>query len=453
MPDARRWTALAVMLCGTLLANLDVFIVVVAVPSFSRDLGAGAGQQQMVLAGYQLVYALGLITGGRLGDRYGIFRVFAAGMAVFVLASVGCALAPTAAALVTARLVQGAGTALLVPQVYSAARTLFGEREQRAAFAATGVVMGLGAVSGQLLGGWLIGADLFGLGWRSVFWVNVPIGLAALCALPFVAVRGGRRRMGLDGAGLLLGAVALAAFSVPPAFGRDLGWPWWIWVCLVLSVPAGAAFARHERRAQRRDRAPLLPPALLTGRFPTGLLLIALFNSGLNAFFLVLGLHLQQGLGWAPMEAGSAMLPLAGLFAVLSLLVPRLRKVSSRHLLVRGGATAAFGYAAAAGSALSQHPGWLLCSLAVIGAGQGLFITPALTATLRTAPERFAGSASGVVSTVQQTAAAVGVCLLGLIYYGLTDSGTASAPAFALTSIAIAALSACAAALALRLPG
>ncbi|MBO0804406.1 MAG: MFS transporter, partial [Nocardiopsaceae bacterium] len=188
----RRWAGFAVALSGTFLANVTVFIVVVALPSIGSQLGASGAQQQLILAGYELVYAIGVVPGGRLGDAFGQFRVFGAGMGLFIVASAGCALAPSATLLVGARLVQAAGTALIVPQVYSLARTLFGSRERARAFALAGVVMGAGAIAGQALGGLLISVDPFGMGWRVIFWLNLPVGAAALALLPAVAVRARR---------------------------------------------------------------------------------------------------------------------------------------------------------------------------------------------------------------------------------------------------------------------
>ncbi|KUL38892.1 hypothetical protein ADL22_16720 [Streptomyces sp. NRRL F-4489] len=448
----RRRAALAVLLAGTFLANLDVFIVVVAIPALQRGLHTTTGEEQLVLAGYQLVYGLGLIAGGRLGDAFGCFRVFGAGMALFTAASLACGLAPSAPVLVVSRLAQGAGTALLVPQVYLAAQTLFpDEAERRTAFAATGAVMGIGAVSGQLLGGWLLAADVAGLGWRTVFLVNVPVGGAALALLPWAAggapVRvyasrapGTAVRAGLDPLGTVLAAGALGLFTVPLVIGQAHGYPLRTLLCLAGSFVPAAGFLRYERALRARGGAPLLPPELLRlSGFRRGLALVALLNCGLNAFVLILGLLLQQGLGWGPLATGAGILPSAGTFALASLLAPRLlRRIPDRVLLCLAAALASAGYAGCVLSAAYGSVPWLLAALGAAGAGLGLFVTPVLAVTLRTVPQADSGAASGVVSTVQQLGAALGVCGFGAVFFARVQAGDPPTRAFAATTAVIA---------------
>lgn len=446
----RRWTSLAVLLCGTFLANLDIFAVVVAIPSLRRDLGAGPGAVQLVLAGYQLAYALGLVGGGRLGDHFGPFRVFGWGAAVFALASAGCGLAPTAAVLVLSRVVQGAGTALMVPQVFRAARTLFSGRARGRAFAAIGAVMGLGAVCGQLLGGALIGADPLGLGWRAVFLVNLPIAAVALGLLGWSAAglppqRGEPVRVDLGGALLAAGAVGLLVG--PMVLGREHGFPWWLG--LPAAAPVAVWFARHELAVWRGGGAPLVPPPLLrVPGFGRGLALVGLVNCGLNAFVLVLGLVLQDGLGWGPWATGLGMLPPAAAFAAASLVAPRLGEARALGLAA---ALAGAGYAGCALSAVRGGVPWLLAMLAVAGAGLGLLVTPAIAVALRAVPESWAGAASGVVSTVQQLGAVLGVCVFGLLFFSVA-AGSGQLVAFAVTSLAIAAAALAGGVLAVRAP-
>lgn len=437
----RRWTTLAVLLSATFLANLDIFAVVVAMPSLRRELGAGAGALQLVLACYQLTYALGLVAGGRLGDSSGPFRVFGAGMVLFTLASACCGIAPTTEALVVARALQGAGTALMVPQVFRVARTLFAGRARSRAFAAVGAAMGLGAVSGQLLGGALIAADPFGLGWRAVFLVNLPIGVVALVALRWSAAGAdgrGPARVRADSPGALLAAAALGLFVVPLVLGREQGYPWWVPAALIASAPIAVAFFRHESAVQRRGGDPLVPPPLLrTPGFRRGLALVGLVNCGLGSFVLTLGLLLQDGLGWSPIATGLGMLPPAGAFACASLFAPRLGDSGG---LRPAALLSTAGYAGCALSALLGGTGWLLVALAVTGAGLGLFVTPALSLALRGVPERWSGAASGVVATVQQLGAALGVCVFGLLFFSLAGNGPAGYPsAFAITSLVTAA--------------
>ncbi|NLU71010.1 MFS transporter [Streptomyces sp. HNM0574] len=442
----RRWLILLVLLSGVFLANLDVFIVVVAMPEIRRSLGAGEAQQQLVLAGYQLVYGLGLIAGGRLGDSAGTLRTFRTGMTLFTLASAACALAPSAGLLVAARLLQGAGTALLVPQVYRSAQTLFTGTARRRALALTGGVMGLGAVCGQLFGGWLLTADPAGLGWRAVFLVNVPVGAAALAVLPWITRRGhnsraphapSRVRLDLPGTGLA--ALALGLLTGPLLVGGPDGPGPWALPLLAASVPAALWFLRYERAAEALGDDPLLPPRLLRcPGFGRGLAVVALVNCGLNAFVLVLGLLLQQGLGWPPLETGAGMLPAAGAFALASLATPRLRRVPQARALSGAAALAAAGYLGCAASVLTYGTGALLLALGVAGAGLGLLVGPVLAATLHHVPEDISGAASGVVATVQQIGAALGVCALGALFFALRHAGTGFPAAFAVTTAVIA---------------
>lgn len=415
----RGWAGFAVVLSGTFLANVTVFIVVVALPSIGAQLGASGAQQQLILAGYELVYALGVIPGGRLGDSYGQFRVFGAGMAVFTLASAGCALAPTATLLVIGRLAQATGTALLVPQVYSLARTLFGGRDRARAFALAGVVMGAGAIAGQVIGGLLVTEDPFGIGWPVIFWMNLPVGGAALAVLPFAAVRTRRMpaRGGLDLPGTAGAALTLFAIVLPLTMGHDWGWPWWTAPTLLASVPLAAVFTRRQRRLESSGLAPLVPPSLL--RQPGvgwGLAMTALFGSGITAFFWLLALDLQTGRGLDAAGSGLMMLPLALLFAAASLTAPRLFPSRPERVVVIGTVVTAFGYLAMA--FFAEPPlAALAVALAVIGAGQGLAITPMLSVTLRAVPGSQAGAGAGLVVTAQQVGAALGVCLFGLVFY------------------------------------
>src|SRR5947209_1037977 len=181
-PPGRSWPTLAVLMTGTFMFVLDFFIVNVALPSIQRDLRAGEGAIEWIVAGYAISTAVLLVTGGRLGDQFGRRRVFAIGMTVFVITSAACALAPDPAVLVTARILQGVGAALMAPNILSILGVVYSGPARVRAISVYGMVMGLAAVSGQLVGGVLIRADLGGLGWRTVFWINMPLGVAALCA-------------------------------------------------------------------------------------------------------------------------------------------------------------------------------------------------------------------------------------------------------------------------------
>nr|WP_241833238.1 MFS transporter [Streptomyces caatingaensis] len=278
-------------------------------------------------------------------------------------------------------------------------------------------MIGAAGVAGQLLGGLLVPADLFGMSWRPVFWVNVPVGLA-VCVLAAVLVPESRApgagRLDLAGAAVL--TVALSLLVVPLVAGRERGWPLWTWLCLASAAGAFACFAAVERRA----RSPLVRPGLLRERpFAVGVVLVVLVYSGINSSFLVLSLTVQDGLGVGTLGAGLVYLPFAAAFFGASVVAGR---SSGRRPLAYGAVVCALGHAVdavvalLAGGALS--PWHLLPGLALTGAGTGLLVTPLIGAVLARVAPAEAGTASGVLSTGQQVGGAVGVAVVGVLYYG-----------------------------------
>ncbi|HET9970125.1 MAG TPA: MFS transporter, partial [Streptosporangiaceae bacterium] len=242
---------LAVLLTGPFMAQADATIVNVAVPSVHAGLGASGAVLQLVVGGYLIAVAMLLITGARLGQAYGYRRAFVAGVSVFTLASLACGLAPDPAVLVVARILQGAGAGVMFPQTMTGIQLHFTGQDRVRAIGRYALALSSGAVSGQILGGVLVSADVAGLGWRAVFLVNVPVGVAAVAAaLRFLPADGGREaRLDLAGAGLL--AVAALLLIVPLTLGSSAGWPPWAWACLAASLPATAAFAAAENRVAR----------------------------------------------------------------------------------------------------------------------------------------------------------------------------------------------------------
>ncbi|SHF65786.1 MFS transporter [Streptoalloteichus hindustanus] len=416
------WT-LVVVLAGTFMAIMDSFVVNVAVPSIREDLRASFAQVELSISGYVLVYGLLLVTGGRLGDLFGARRLFLAGTAVFTLASLAAGLAPDPVSLVVFRVAQAVGAALFYPQVLAVLQTAFTGAARARAYAAFGATIGLASVAGQVLGGLLIHLDLFGLGWRTVFLVNVPVGLLTLLGArrtlsPTRATTAGR---GLDvtGVGLLSGALLL--LSVPLVVGQQAGWPTWTWISLAASVPTLVAFLVWERRLAARGGSPLVDPALFRSRVFAGGNAIALtFFAGNAGLFFVLTLQLQNGMGYSPLAAGLTFAPLAVTFSVASLLAPRLQARLGRHTLTLGYAVNALGTLALLGTAWAAGDGltgWLLMpALAVIGLGEGLGVSPLISTALSGVPARVAGAAAGVVETAGQVGMSLGVTVLGLVF-------------------------------------
>src|SRR5579863_6207049 len=309
----------------TSVSTLNIWAVNVAAPSLQRDLHVSDAALQLIVGGYAFMYASGMVTGGWLGDLFGYRRMFMIGVIAFAAASLLCGLAQSPGELVTARLVQGLTGAVMVPQVLALITATFPVQERSRALAWFGVTMGAGFVSGQILGGGLIEANIFGLGWRSIFLVNVPVGALALVAAARVVPHAwAQHRPRLDPLGAVGVSASIALALVPLTLGRDQGWPPWTWASLAAALPVLGLTLLWERRLARRDGAPLLDLPLFRDRtFSAGLVV----NFGLVLFFgsfmFVLTLLLQVGLGQPPLRAGIEALPLAAAFTVMSILSPR----------------------------------------------------------------------------------------------------------------------------------
>jgi EmrB/QacA subfamily drug resistance transporter len=430
------WAPLAVILCGTFVYVLDFFIVNVALPSIQRSLGASSSAIEWVVAGYGLTSAAFLVTGGRLGDHYGRKRVFCAGLCAFTVASVLCAVAPDAGFLVAARLAQGVAAAIMAPNVLSILGTTYAGPARVKAISVYGMVMGVAAVAGQLVGGLLIAANPAGLGWRVIFWVNVPVGIAAVALARRLvpesrAAAGGR----LDLRGAALFTAALVAIVLPLLDGRAHGWPAWSWACLAGGPALLAVFAAHLRATARRGGQPLLDPAIFAVRaFRAGLACQVLFWCQQAASYLLLALYLQQGRGLSPVDSGAVFSVLAAGYLATSFRAPALTMRFGRRVIAAGAVTAALGNAALV-AALLAHAGAapvaaLFPGLFLLGAGQGLCITPLTTTVLIHADASRAGSVSGALSTAQQVGNAIGVAVTGVVFYGLLGHGDGYAAAY-----------------------
>src|SRR3984957_3011676 len=385
------WAPLAVILCGTFVYVLDFFIVNVALPSIQRSLGASPAAIEWVVAGYGLTSAAFLVTGGRLGDHYGRRRVFCAGPCGFPVASALCAVAPDAGFLVAARLAQGVAAATMAPNVLSILGTTYTGPARVKAISVYGMVMGVAAVLGQLVGGLLIAADPGGLGWRVIFWVNVPVGIAAVALARRIVPESRAAAAGrLDLRGAALFTAALVAVVLPLLDGREQGWPAWSWASLAAGPVLLAVFAWHLRATARRGGQPLLDPAIFAIRaFRAGLACQVLFWCQQAASYLLLALYLQQGRGLSPVESGGVFSVLAAGYLATSFRAPALTMRFGRRVIAAGAVVAALGNAAlVAGVLVHAGPGLgsagpvagpvaaLFPGLFLLGAGQGLCITP-----------------------------------------------------------------------------
>ncbi|GLO54609.1 MFS transporter [Pseudomonas putida] len=419
--DGPPWLGLSVLLLAGFVTIFDLFVVNVAIPSLQAGLAASFAQVGFIVAGYELAFGVLLITGGRLGDLFGRRRLFVIGMAGFTFASLLCGLAPTAGFLIAARVLQGLAAALLFPQVYASIRVNFNDGDSRRAFGLLGMTLGLAAIAGQVLGGGLIHADLFGLGWRSIFLINVPIGLLAIAAARYIPESRAPQRPTLDWTGVGLVSTGLVLLLVPLIEGPALGWPAWSLVSLCLAGVLLVLFHRQQEQRRADGGLPLVDMRLLAQRhFALGALLVFLVYSTSSSFFLCFTLLVQTGLGLDPLTAGSIFAPCSVGFVLASLVAPK--------LVARWGASAivvgAMVYAVSIGLLIAQvwmagaalMPAGLIPVLMVVGAGQGLIMTPLLNLVLGFVDEAQAGMASGVISTVQQVGAALGVGVVGILF-------------------------------------
>ncbi len=432
--DNRRGRLLAVALAAQFMALLDAFIVNVAAPTIQSELHASGAGLQLVIAGYTITYAVLLITGARLGDRLGHRRVYLFGLAVFTVASLACGLARGTGELIAFRLLQGAGSAVLIPQVLSLIQRNFAGEARVKALGAYSAVLATGAAAGQVLGGVLVSADLLGTGWRPVFLVNVPVGVILL-ALAFrvlprddaAALAAGRAR-GLDLPGLVLLGAAVSLFTVPLVLGQQEGWPLWSWLSLAAAVLFFTLFCAYESRLARRGGAPLIAPRLL--RSPG--MGLAVFRvaavMAVNAGFLfVVTLHVQGGLGYSALRAGLTFAPSAVVFGAVGLTWRRWPQPLQRALIPGGFALAAV--ATAAVGLLLRDGGdgglWLYAALVGVGAGLSLGFGPTLTRALATVRAEDAADASGLLATVTQLGQLTGVACFGALFLHRLESAGA----------------------------
>ena len=416
---------LVTLLSAVFLAMTDFFVVNVALADIGRDLSASTSALELVVAGYAVAYALGLVIGGRLGDALGRRRVFLAGMAAFTVFSALCGLAWSSGSLVAFRVLQGLSSAAMVPQVLATLQaTTTGPARARAlsAFGATG---GLAAVFGQLGGGLIVAADLLGTGWRPVFLLNVPVGVVALVAAARVLPdTRSDRPAGVDLVGTALLGATVLALLVPLVEGRSQGWPVWGWVSLALSVPLAAGLLAFEGRREASGRVPLLPPSLLRlDGIKRGLGIALPFFTGFGGFMFVYAELTQVVLGWSALRAGLAITPMAVGFLGASLSTSRLVPRWGRSVITTGGALQGVGLVVLALTVWSAGadltPALLAPGMLLAGTGQALVMSPLIGVVLADVPAHAAGAGAGLFSTLQQSALALGVAVYGTVFLEL----------------------------------
>lgn len=425
-----RWVAFGTLLLAAFMQLLDVTIVNVAIPTLRDDLHMSYAAIQWMAAGYTLSFAIFLVAAGRLGDIFGRKKIFMLGILWFTIASLLCGIAVSGDQLVIFRLIQGVGAAMMMPQITANLVVLFKPGKERLkASGMYGGVAGLALASGPIIGGALLEANVFNLDWRSIFLINIPVGIIALAiSLKVLPESKSDHPLKVDWLGMTILAVALGMLLYPLIQGRELDWPaWTIWM-MVSSVPLFVVFWFWERYKERKDKSPLVLLELFKSRvFVAGVLLFIMFYGAMASFFLLYTLFLQGGLGFSALHAGLNNLPISigvavSAGALVNVMLPKI----GRNVLVIGIISMMTGY-----WALIVALNWfgdditslqMLPGLVLVGLGMGLFIASLFNFALAGIQHRQAGSASGVLATVQEVGAAAGIALVGVIFFNLLGS-------------------------------
>jgi MFS family permease len=441
---------LAVLLMGPLMAQADATIANVATPSIRADLGASGAALELVVGGYMIAFAMLLITGARLGQTHGYRRVFVLGVTTFTSASVLCGIAPTPAVLVAARVLQGAGAALMFPQTLSGIQLSFEGAERARAIGLYAIALSSGAVAGQILCGGLISLDIAGTDWRAIFLVNAPIGAAvALAAMRHLPADGGRATRRVDVGGVATLSAAILLIVAPLVLGRAEGWPAWAWISLAASAPALALFVVVERRVAARDGSPLMNLGVIARPTVSWSLVALLAATGTYyALLFTLAQYLQQGLGRSPFLSGLTLVPWVVAFGAAGQLVRRVPERARPLVPSAGCALLAAAYVAISAALFGDRHGeaLLLVVLAAGGLGLGIQFSALIAHLSNAVPPRYAPDISGVSSTLMQIGGTVGVAAFGTLYLGLAADGATHAFAVVTAAFAGAALLAAAAA-------
>lgn len=420
-----RWLAVVVLLFASFMDLLDTTIVNVALPAIEKDLGASSAQLQWIVSGYVLSFAVLLITGGRLGDIFGRKRMFLIGVAGFTLASASCAAATSGDMLVISRLVQGGFGALMIPQILSIIQVMFAPRERAGAFGALGGISGLAAVAGPLVGGLLVTQNAFGAGWRSVFIINVPVGIVLfIAAALFIPESRAAKRVSLDliGVALITAALFLLVFGLIE--GREADWSAGIWVMIGASPVLLAAFIGYQSWRDRHSGSALVPPSLFHSRgYSAGVITSFSFSASIGGFFLILVLYLQIGLGFSAIGAGLTTLPFSiGALVGSGLAVPFGARLGKRLILL-GALAQILGYLWIARIVAEQGANLvgtdLIMPMALAGLGLTLLVVPLTDVALAQTSIANAGAASGVLGTFQQVGSAIGIAVVGVVFFGI----------------------------------
>ncbi|MEU6893347.1 MFS transporter [Streptomyces sp. NPDC046557] len=429
--DRRRWLALAIVMTAAFMDLVDVTIVNIAIPSMRADFGASTSAIQWITAGYALAFAAGLITGGRLGDIYGRKRLFLIGIAGFTAASALCGIAANPSVLVASRILQGGMAAMMVPQVLAIIHVTFPPQERGKVFGMFGAIVGLGAVSGPMLGALLTEWNLLGLEWRPIFLINLPVGIAGvILGAKFITESKAPKALRLDLIGVVLATLALVMLIFPLTHGRENDWPLWGFVCMAAAPLLFAGFIAYEKYKIRKDGSPLVELSLFSIKsFAGGIAVQLTFGIATGIFFLVWTLYMQMGLGWTPLRAGTTGIPFSiAVSAAAGMSVQKLVPRFGRKVLQAGALTMAAGLLLYIWESAHYGMGiasWQMAApLVVMGIGMGLIVAPLTDTVLSQVPREHAGSASGLINTTGQMGNALGLGLTSVVFFGVIDDDT-----------------------------
>lgn len=424
----KRWLALFILLLGTFMVILDTFIVNVAIPTIQEQMHTSDAEIQLIVASYVLSYAVLLITGARIGDKYGRKKMFIIGMVIFIIASAMCGLAFSTPLLIFSRIIQGIGAAILIPQVLSIIQVIFLPEEKGRAIGFYGAISGLGLIAGQIIGGLLIDWNIWDLGWRNVFLINIPIGIFAVIfirsLIPEIRSEKDNR---IDGGGIVFLTISLILLVFPLITGRETGWPLWIYISFFCSLLTFFLFLFHERKIIHLGKTALIPLSIFSDRsFTLGVITILSYQIGNSGFFLTVSLTLQDGLALSAMESAIAFTPIGGAFFIACLLAPKWAKQIKGTVLNLGAFILFAGYAAVilCVNYYEMAIAWqyFMIPFFLIGFGQGLIGAPLMGIILSGTTSQHAGSASGILSTFMQIANVLGVAVIGTIYFAVLDN-------------------------------